>query len=142
MKKLYLIIFISGFFLAGCTSTNQKNASTDKPAIAVAKPVVNELLQLVDKKTKAPDYALEELRQVSLSIDGMTCGSCSFGLEYALKLKKGVVDAKISLKYDLSGAGEVIYDPKLITKEDITKSAEPYTAVIVSDNQATAKSLQ
>lgn len=152
MKKLYLIIFISGFFLAGCTSANQKNASTDKPAIpvtktivkSVVKPVFNQIIQPVkaqETKTK-PDYALEELRQASLSIDGMWCASCSYGIQYALKSKEGVVDAKIGFGKDFEGIGEVIYHPDLISKDDIVKSAEPYTMVIVSDNQATAKSLQ
>lgn len=132
MKKI-AFLFIVLFFaqaLTGCAKQTDNTGSIDKTTNSV-----------VASTSEQTDFPLQELRQASISIDGMWCASCAVGIEYVLKSKEGVVDADIGFGADLEGIGEVIYHPALISKEEIVQSAEPYTAVIVSDKKATAKSL-
>ena len=79
-----------------------------------------------------------ELRYAELAIDGMTCSGCAVAAEYALKEKAGVIDAAVGFS---GGKGEVIYDPKLISLEEIVKAVEPYKANVIKDEEAISTKL-
>lgn len=72
----------------------------------------------------------QNLRSLTLKIDGMWCSSCAVGAEYALKEKQGIIGAKVDFK---TAIGEVIYDPKIITPEEIISTVSPYEASIIQD---------
>lgn len=142
MKKLSIITILlitAVLILSGC-SKQSGSASTDinKKVLVVNKLTAESLLS-----SSAPEkkYALEDLKQCTLSIDGMWCPSCSVGIEYAFKESEGVIDARIDVDEDLNGIGYVIYDPKLISPEDIVNKAEPFEAVVISNEPATALQL-
>ncbi|MFQ6134269.1 MAG: heavy-metal-associated domain-containing protein, partial [Nitrososphaerales archaeon] len=59
------------------------------------------------------------LHEVTLKVGGMTCSGCAYGIEYALKQKPGVVEAKIMYP---EGMGVVTYDPVKITSKEIAQT--------------------
>lgn len=71
--------------------------------------------------------------KATLAIDGMWCASCAVGAQYSLKSIPGVADAYVGFTKNLDGEGWVIYEPKKVTKEQITSAVEPYKATITSD---------
>jgi copper chaperone CopZ len=77
---------------------------------------------------------LNNLRFLTLKIDGMYCPGCAAGIEYfLLNNVDGVVNAKM---YFPSGKGEITYDPTKISKEKIVEkinSEFPYKAYIIND---------
>lgn len=70
------------------------------------------------------------MKKLELKIRGMTCPSCAFGVEYALKQEDGVLEVKVSYP---AGKGEVVYDASRIQKEDIVAVIKPYTAEIIDE---------
>lgn len=94
-----------------------------------------------DLRSQVQIPAVNNLRHATLAIDGMWCSSCAVSAEYALKEKAGVVNATVGFDENLEGVGEVIYNPKQIDLEEITKAVEPYTARVVKDEQATSTDL-
>lgn len=86
--------------------------------------------------------SLENLRQATLVIDGMTCAGCAVAAENALKEKAGVINAKVKFKENLVGIGEVIYNPKQVGLEEITKAVEPYKAKVINDVQTATLELK
>ena len=133
MKKLsiMIILFMTPLLILSGCSTQSGTASTD----------TNESVVLASS-TVEKNYALKDLKKCSLAIDGMWCASCSTGIEYALKESEGVVDARIDLVGDQKGIGQVIYDPNLISPEDIVNIAKPFEAVVLNDEPATSLQLQ
>ena len=76
-----------------------------------------------------------DLRILDLKISGMTCTGCSSGIQSILQSLDGVVEAKVSYS---EGNGEVKYNPKKITKEQIVNSeafTNQYSAEIISDEK-------
>ena len=75
-----------------------------------------------------------DLRVLNLKINGMTCTGCASGLQSILQGLEGVIEAKVSYS---KGIGQVIYNPKIITKEQIVNNAfsSPYSAEIISDKK-------
>ncbi len=71
--------------------------------------------------------------KLMLKINGMTCSSCAYGVQYQLQQLDGVIDADISF---LDKTAEVIYNPDQISKEEIINSGvfeRPYSAEIIKD---------
>jgi copper chaperone CopZ len=64
----------------------------------------------------------------------MTCVGCASGVQSILQSFNGIIEADIS--YD-GGKGEIIYDPTVITKEQIinSKAFSTYPAEIVHDEK-------
>ncbi|NJD78504.1 MAG: heavy-metal-associated domain-containing protein [Candidatus Methanoperedens sp.] len=58
------------------------------------------------------------MEKVILDIAGMRCGACAVGIELALRKKRGVRSAKVSL---IERMAVVEYDPAMVTKSDIVK---------------------
>lgn len=115
-----LVFIILGGFLAISCSSQSDLTSQEKKEVA---------LVLEDKN----------LRYAELAIDGMTCSGCAVAAENALKKKDGVVDAKVGF---FEGKGEVIYNPKLISIEEIVKAVEPYKANVIKDEEAISTELK
>lgn len=86
--------------------------------------------------------SVENLRHATLAIDGMTCPGCAAAAESALKEKAGVMDAKVELKENPEGIGDVVYSPNVIGLNKIIKSVEPYKAKVINDVQATTLELK
>lgn len=63
----------------------------------------------------------QEHAEVQLSINGMTCASCSSGIEAGLLKQRGVLAATVNL---LASSGRVEYDPLLSGPRDIVKHIE------------------
>jgi len=77
----------------------------------------------------------ENLNKLNLKINGMTCTGCASGIQSILLSFEGVIDAKISYQ---DRTGEVIYNPSIITKEEIINSEAftgQYSAEIISDEK-------
>jgi len=72
------------------------------------------------------------LREVTLKVGGMTCSGCAYGIEYALRQKVGVVEAKINYP---EGTGIVVYDPAKTTGREIAQTVTElgFSAEIVGD---------
>ncbi len=56
------------------------------------------------------------MKKINLSIDGMTCSSCSNGLEKYLNKQKGILNATVNL---VMANATIEYDEKLLNKEKI-----------------------
>lgn len=76
------------------------------PALAAAAPEV-------------PLTARAESRVLELQIQGMTCASCTAGIESALRAKPGVEAAKVDFG---SASGRVVYDPARISARQIMEA--------------------
>ncbi len=70
------------------------------------------------------------LQQVTLKIDGMTCPSCASIIENNLSKIKGIHRAEIDYE---KGRGVVLYDPNIVTVEEILDGVKPYQASLVKD---------
>jgi copper chaperone CopZ len=88
--------------------------------------------QILNEGSK--NFTLNNLRFLTLKIDGMYCPGCAAGIEYfLLNYVNGVVNAKV---YFPSGKGEITYDATKISKEKIVEkinSEFPYKAYIIND---------
>ncbi len=74
-------------------------------------------------------HASENVKQLTLSIEGMTCPSCAEIVENSLVKKHGIIKADVS--YEKASA-VVWYDPNIIEKEEIVKAVpKPYKAYII-----------
>jgi copper chaperone CopZ len=75
-----------------------------------------------------------ELNKLNIKISGMTCAGCASGVQSILQSLNGVIEAKVNYP---EGTGEIIYNPKIISKEQIISSDAflTYPATIVSDEK-------
>ncbi|MFH1368458.1 MAG: heavy metal translocating P-type ATPase [Elusimicrobiota bacterium] len=76
--------------------------------------------------------------KLTIAISGMHCVSCSVGIEKALKINNGIVNASVNYA---SGKAYVEYDPSLITKEEIEKIIEDTGYDVVREPAAKASGL-
>ena len=58
------------------------------------------------------------MKNIILSIDGMTCSACSNGLEKYLSKQNGIIDAKVNL---VMSNASISYDEKILNQEKIEK---------------------
>lgn len=77
---------------------------------------------------------LEDPRQLTLKIGGMTCPACPQTIESALLQLDGVIEVEVSQERE---RGTVVYDASKITAEEIAKSKifswGVYTAEVIED---------
>jgi len=105
MKYLTIItMIVLSILLVGCTASN------------------------IPTGAATTDFNDADLSQANLEIEGMTCQSCSLGVEYQLKQVEGVKDAKVDWA---KGTGVVTYDPSKVEPEEIAKASTSYPAKIV-----------
>ncbi len=121
VKLIIILLLIILLFVSGCITDDVNNPDSN-PGNSPSNV----------KTTPNP----ENLRQLSLKINGMTCAGCAFGVQYSLKQLDGVVDAEINY---LEGTGELIYDAGKISKERIVndEAFSIYPAEVVEDNPFT-----
>lgn len=72
----------------------------------------------------------ENLHEVQLSIEGMYCGSCAYGVESQIESLDGVVSADINFR---DGGGKVLYDADKVSVGEIAAASTVYPASVVSD---------
>lgn len=114
MKKLMIVILIVVISLSGCISNSQQNDTVER--------IEN---QVED----------QELRKVELSIEGLWCESCVYGIKSVFDQTEGIesLDITITDYAKQTGVAEVVYDPDKITKESISQLTEPYPSSIIKD---------
>lgn len=61
----------------------------------------------------------EAEEKISLEISGMSCDHCASTIEHLLEKKKGILSTMVSFP---NRKGEITYDPKQISKEEIIQS--------------------
>ncbi len=71
-----------------------------------------------------------KLTAIKLRIDGMTCESCAGIIQEKLMKMKGVVKADISYR---DGSGTVVFDPQLISVNQILEGIKPYSGIVISE---------
>lgn len=72
------------------------------------------------------------LRHVSLKIDGMYCASCTYSVENALKDTQGVVNVTVGF-VGVEGRGEVVYDATKTNPDKIIQAILPYEGSLLRD---------
>lgn len=83
--------------------------------------------------TNTPVTKSSNLNKLTVKINGMTCSSCAYGIQYQLEQLEGVIEARVSFS---KGIGEVIYNPDTISKEKIINSEafdNLYSAEMIKD---------
>jgi copper chaperone CopZ len=103
----------------------------------IISPQISSFLYSSLQKSSEQKAAINNLRLLTLQINGLTCPGCAVGLEYYFGYLDGVVKAKV---YYPSGKAEVFYDPAKITKDKIV-SIPVYTAYIVNDTSVSLDSI-
>lgn len=99
LKKLVsvgLISILVAVFLVSCGQNNEQSNSETSEAVATA-----------------------NLKKVTLDVQGMTCSSCEYKVESALKKVDGV--AKVKANYAESNA-EVEFDPQIVSVEKLVEA--------------------
>ncbi len=61
------------------------------------------------------------MKNITVKVDGMTCGGCQAAVEKAIASLAGVASAKVSLE---AGAAEVDFDETALGPEEIGKAVE------------------
>ncbi len=75
--------------------------------------------------------ASENVKQVTLSIEGMTCSGCAEIVKNNLLKNQGIVKAEVSY---LKSSAIVWYDSSIIDTEEIVKAIpEPYKASVINE---------
>lgn len=84
--------------------------------------------------TLAPTTITTKLRLAEISLEGMFCPACAPGAEWAFKNMEGVKKAEVSFA---TKKGKVIYDSKIITKEELIQNSliQAYQGKILSDKE-------
>ncbi|TYB91673.1 MAG: cadmium-translocating P-type ATPase [Kosmotoga sp.] len=130
-KKEYVV---KGMTCASCVTAVEKAASKTK---GVKKPSVNlttEKLtfeidkdfdkQNLEEKIKHAGYEIEEIdnnRQITLEIEGMTCASCVAAVENSLKKLEGVASVSVNL---MTEKAEISYNPDTVKINDVKSAVE------------------
>lgn len=114
MKQFAIIALFGILLLPGCVNQNQ----TSTP-----------------QSTLATQIQSNELRQVELSIEGLWCEGCVYGIQSLMNRTPGIQSAEIKVTDYVAqtGIAKVTYDSQKISKEKIAKLTEPYPSKIVKD---------
>jgi copper chaperone CopZ len=81
----------------------------------------------------------DNLRHVTLKIDGMYCASCPYNVENALKDTPGVVNATVGfvgkeiVNGTVEGRGEVVYDSTKTNPDKMIQAILPYKGMVLTD---------
>jgi Cu+-exporting ATPase len=78
-------------------------------------------VQTYDKSKTEAAHDPDQIREVSLPIDGMTCASCVRRVEKALTKVEGVSDASVNLATEKA---KISFDPTLVKVVDLTAAVE------------------
>jgi Cation transport ATPase len=89
----------------------------------------------------------DNLRHVTLKIDGMYCASCPYNVENALKDTPGVVNATVGfigkeiVNGTVEGRGEVVYDSTKTNPDKMIQAILPYKGTILTDEKTNSTEL-
>lgn len=73
--------------------------------------------------------ASENVKQIKLNIDNMTCPSCPEIVENSMRQEEGILEVDVNYK---ESSATVLYDSDLITEEEVVNVVpKPYTAQII-----------
>jgi copper chaperone CopZ len=81
------------------------------------------------------------LRHLTLKIDGMYCAACPYNVENALKDTPGVINATVGfvgkkiINGTVEGRGEVVYDATKTNSEKMIQAILPYKAAVLNDEE-------
>ena len=129
VKRIMALLFVI-IFLIGCSTAYQYER---------AKIEIDEVTKEIDEIKKERENEQNEdavssvnndLRIIELSIEGMYCPGCASTLEHKLISIKGVVIANVNYK---NASGLVVYNPNLMSVDEISSTSNTYTLTIVSD---------
>jgi copper chaperone CopZ len=90
---------------------------------------------------------MDNLRHVTLKIDGMYCASCPYNVENALKDTPGVVNATVGfvgkevVNGTVEGRGEVVYDSTKTNPDKIIQAILPYKGTTLTDEKTNSTEL-
>lgn len=73
---------------------------------------------------------VENLREAKLSIEGMYCQACAYGVEAQIKELDGVVDANINYQ---DASGLVLYDGDKLSPEIVAAASTAYPVTVIED---------
>lgn len=131
-KTTYLILFslLAILLLAGCANQKTTTPQQENQEItSQSKEISTGLAQQNAVALDAKSIEGKNIQQAQMLFDGMTCPSCSAGVEYQLKELDGVIGANVDYK---SGAGTIIFDADKISAEKIAEASDVYPATITS----------
>jgi len=74
--------------------------------------------------------SINNLHEVTLSIEGMYCLSCAYGVEGQIKELDGIVSAKVST---ITSEGIIVYDADKVSAEEIAGASTVYPATVKED---------
>jgi copper chaperone CopZ len=99
--------------------------------------IVGALLIFNNSGGKTTGYSISEgkvenLHEVSLSIEDMYCDSCAYGVKAQIEELEGVVSADIDA---WEGTGRVLYDANRVSVEEIIAASTLYPASVVEDKE-------
>jgi copper chaperone CopZ len=89
----------------------------------------------------------DNLRHVTLKIDGMYCASCPYNVENALKDTPGVVNATVGfigkeiVNGTVEGRGEVVYDSTKTNPDKMIQAILPYKGATLTDEKTNSTEL-
>jgi copper chaperone CopZ len=89
----------------------------------------------------------DNLRRVTLKIDGMYCASCPYNVENALKDMPGVVNATVGfigkeiVNGTVEGRGEVVYDSTKTNPDKMIQVILPYKGTTLTDEKTNSTEL-
>jgi copper chaperone CopZ len=89
----------------------------------------------------------DNLRRITLKIDGMYCASCPYNVENALKDTPGVVNATVGfigkeiVNGTVEGRGEVVYDSTKTNPDKIIQAILPYKGTTLTDEKTNSTEL-
>ena len=63
--------------------------------------------------------AADEIKTVTLEVQGMTCAACPITVKKALKKVPGVAEVTVDYK---AGTAEVSYDPRKVNPDELAKA--------------------
>ena len=81
------------------------------------------------------DINMDNLRHVSLKVDGMRCAFCAFDAKNKLRNIPGIVDTEIGF-VGIEGRGEVVYDKTKTNPYEIIQAILPLKGTTLSDEVA------
>lgn len=114
MKKIAILALLVALILSGCI--NQTQSNTTKTALTTA-------------------VQAGGLRQAELSIKGLWCESCVYGIQSIMTQTPGIQSAEIRITdyAAQTGAAKIVYDSTRISSQQIAKLTQPYQSTIIND---------
>lgn len=79
---------------------------------------------------------MQDIRDITFNVSGMTCGSCVPHVTDAVRALLGVIDVEVKLK---AGTVLVDYDPAMVNPEDINRAIQDAGYDVEGDTPASIR---